>query len=207
MQLSGGHFHHIDRERTYMDEQLLITGCKRGESWARKEIYETYAPTMMSLCMRYVGNKETARDLLQDGFIKVFTKIDSYSQTGAFGGWIYRIFVTTVLEHLRKAETTKVAIAIDDCPDELENTDVSALDRLSVDDLLGCVAKLPTGYRTVFNLYAIEGYSHHEIGEMLGVSETTSRSQFIRARNVLQRMVESLIKEEDVRKQRAKHIY
>lgn len=187
-----------------MDEQLFITGCRRGESWARKELYEAYAPSMMSLCLRYVGDKETARDLLQDGFIKVFTKINTYSGTGAFGGWVYRIFMTTALEHLRKTETMKSFTSIDECSDTLENTEVSALDSLSADDLLLCVAQLPVGYRTVFNLYAIEGYSHREIGEMLGISEITSRSQFVRARSALQKRLELLIKEENVRQQRAK---
>lgn len=184
-----------------MDEQLLITGCRKGESWARKQLYETYAPAMMSLCLRYVGDKETARDLLQDGFIKVFTKMKTYSGTGAFGGWIYRVFMTTALEHLRKTETTKLFTSIDECPDTLENTDISALEALSADDLLSCVAQLPAGYRTVFNLYAIEGYSHSEIGEMLGISEITSRSQFNRARNTLQKKLELLMKEEYVRQQ------
>ena len=126
-----------------MDEQLLIDGCMRGESWARKELYEQYAPAMMSVCMRYVGDRETARDLLQDGFVKIFTKIRSYSGSGAFG------------------------------------------------------AQLPPGYRTVFNLYAIEGYTHSEIAEMLHVQEATSRSQFIRARNALQKSVQSLIRHEN----------
>lgn len=188
-----------------MDEQLLITACRQGESWARKEVYETYAPTMMALCLRYVRDKETARDLLQDGFIKVFTKIDTYSRAGAFGGWIYRVFVTTALEYLRKAETAKTFVAFEDSPEIVNEANVSALDRLSADDLLACVAQLPTGYRTVFNLHAIEGYSHREIGEMLGISEITSRSQFIRARNALQRTVELLIKEENAGQQRAKH--
>ena len=94
-----------------MDEQLLIDGCMRGESWARKELYEQYAPAMMSVCMRYVGDRETARDLLQDGFVKIFTKIRSYSGSGAFGGWIRRIFVTTALEYLRSSENTRLSVA------------------------------------------------------------------------------------------------
>ena len=96
-----------------MDEQLLIDGCMRGESWARKELYEQYAPAMMSVCMRYVGDRETARDLLQDGFVKIFTKIRSYSGSGAFGGWIRRIFVTTALEYLRSSENTRLSVGLD----------------------------------------------------------------------------------------------
>ncbi|MDR1981049.1 MAG: sigma-70 family RNA polymerase sigma factor [Tannerellaceae bacterium] len=187
-----------------MDEKLLIDGYIRGESWACKEIYETYAPAMMSVCMRYVNNRETARDLLQEGFIKVFTKKHMYSDTGMFAGWIRRIFVTTALEYLRTKDTLKSVAAIDDYSDQLYDMDVSVLDRLSTDDLLGCIARLPAGYRTVFNLYAIEGYSHSEIAAMLGISEVTSRTQFIRAKHALQKSVQSLIKNEDVRQQRSR---
>lgn len=169
-----------------MDEQLLIDGCMRGESWARKELYEQYAPAMMSVCMRYVGDRETARDLLQDGFVKIFTKIRSYSGSGAFGGWIRRIFVTTALEYLRSSENTRLSVGLDGYDDSLEDINYSVLDRLSADDLLACVAQLPPGYRTVFNL-----------SEMLHVQEATSRSQFIRARNALQKSVQSLIRHEN----------
>ena len=169
-----------------MDEQLLIDGCMRGESWARKELYEQYAPAMMSVCMRYVGDRETARDLLQDGFVKIFTKIRSYSGSGAFGGWIRR-----------SSENTRLSVGLDGYDDSLEDINYSVLDRLSADDLLACVAQLPPGYRTVFNLYAIEGYTHSEIAEMLHVQEATSRSQFIRARNALQKSVQSLIRHEN----------
>ena len=171
-----------------MDEQLLIAGCKRGESWARKEVYELYAPAMMSVCMRYVNNRETARDLLQDG---------SYTGSGAFPGWVRRVFVTTALEYLRKNDAIRLSVNFDDCGDLADEVDVSALDRLSADDLHACIARLPNGYRTVFNLYAIEGYSHSEIAEMLHISEVTSRTQFIRARKVLQKSVQSLIMHED----------
>ena len=157
-----------------MDEQLLIDGCMRGESWARKELYEQYAPAMMSVCMRYVGDRETARDLLQDGFVKIFTKIRSYSGSGAFGGWIRRIFVTTALEYLRSSENTRLSVGLDGYDDSLEDINYS-----------------------VFNLYAIEGYTHSEIAEMLHVQEATSRSQFIRARNALQKSVQSLIRHEN----------
>ena len=109
-----------------MDEQLLIDGCMRGESWARKELYEQYAPAMMSVCVRYVGDRETARDLLQDGFVKIFTKIRSYSGSGAFGGWIRRIFVTTALEYLRSSENTRLSVGLDGYDDSLEDINYSA---------------------------------------------------------------------------------
>ncbi len=176
-----------------MDELQLIAGCKRGESWARKKLYELHAPAMMSVCMRYINNRETAKDLLQDGFIKVFTKIDTYSGSGSFKGWMRRVFVTTALEHLRRNDALRLSSDIDEYDDAIENIEASAVDQLSANELLACIARLPNGYRTVFNLYAIEGYSHSEIANMLNINESTSRSQFIRARKVLQKSVESLI--------------
>lgn len=189
-----------------MNEQQIIAACVQGESWACKEIYETYAPTMMSLCIRYVGNKETARDLLQDGFIKVFTYIHTYSNKGAFAGWIYRIFVTTALEHLRKTDALKSAADITDYSQQLKDVDVSVLDQLSADELMECVKELPTGYRTVFNLYVIEGYSHQEIANMLGISVTTSKTQFLRARYALQKRIQLLTQNEHVRQQKIKRL-
>jgi RNA polymerase sigma factor, sigma-70 family len=176
-----------------MDEQIIINACMRGESWARKSVYEIYAPTMMSLCIRYVGDYETARDLLQDGFIKVFTKIDTYSNKGAFTGWIHRIFVTTSLEYLRKKDALRSAVDIADYNEPIKDVDVSVLDRLSEDELMDCVKKLPPGYRAVFNMYAIEGYSHGEIAELLNISVATSKTQFFHARNALQKSVKLLL--------------
>lgn len=180
-----------------MDELQLITGCKRGESWARKELYELHAPAMMSVCMRYVNDRETAKDLMQDGFVKVFTKIHTYSGTGSFNGWMRRVFVTTALEYLRRNDILRVTSDINEYDEAMESGDVSALEQLSVNEILACVAKLPNGYRTVFNLFVIEGYSHSEIADMLGINESTSRSQFIRARKILQKNVESLIMHEN----------
>lgn len=174
------------------DEQQLITGCKEGKSWAQKAIYDRYAAAMMSVCVRYVTDRETARDLLQEGFIKLFTKIDSFTGAGAFGGWVRRIFVTTSLEYLRQNDALKQSASIEEYGNYIENDDVTVLQKISADDLMACVAELSDGYRTVFNLYAIEGYSHAEIAEMLGISEATSRSQFMRARKILQKNVLSL---------------
>ena len=185
--------HHKVESVTNMDEQMIIDACVRGESWARKRVYEIYAPTMMSLCLRYVGDYETARDLLQDGFIKVFTKIDTYSQKGVFAGWIHRIFVTTSLEYLRKTDALRSAVDIADYSEQLKDVDASVLDRLSADDLMDCVKRLPPGYRTVFNMFAVEGYSHSEIAEALGISIATSKTQFLRARAALQKSVKQLL--------------
>ena len=176
------------------DEQRLITGCKKGETWAQKQVYELYASDMFSVCVRYVSDRETARDLLQDGFIKIFTKADSYSGTGSFAGWIRRIFVTTALEYLRQNKAFLESASLDDLSYLIEDEDVSILDKISADDLMTCVSNLPNGYRTVFNLYALEGYSHAEIANLLNISENTSRSQFMRARKILQEKVREMCK-------------
>ena len=177
-------------------EEQLIAGCKDGKPRAQKEIFEQYASVMLSVCVRYVNDRETARDILQEGFIKLYTKIDTYSGIGSFAGWVRRIFVTTALEHLRENDAMKQNVSIDEYSNSIIDNDTTVLDKISADDLLGCIAKLPDGYRTVFNLYAIEGYSHTEIGEMLGISESTSRSQFMRARKILQKNVQSFIGQE-----------
>jgi RNA polymerase sigma-70 factor (ECF subfamily) len=148
---------------------------------------------MMSVCFRYVNNREIARDLLQDGFIKVFTKVRTYSGSGSFAGWIRRIFVTTALEFLRQNDALKNSTSIEDVGYLMEDMDITIVEKISADDLMKCVTELPNGYRTVFNLYAIEGYSHSEIANMLTISENTSRSQFMRARKLLQQKVQSLI--------------
>ena len=181
------------------DEKQLIAGCKEGKAWAQKEIFERYASVMLSVCVRYVTDRETANDLLQDGFIKLYTKIDTYSGTGSFEGWIRRIFATTALEYLRQNDALNHGLDIEQYSNLITDTDPTVLDKISANDLMECIARLPDGYRTVFNLYAIEGYSHAEIAEMLTISESTSRSQFMRARNILQKNVQRLIGQENAK--------
>ncbi len=179
-----------------MTEEQLIAACRHNKPWAQKMLYEQYAPSMFSLCMRYAGNKETAKDLLQEGFIRIFTKLHTYTGSGPLGGWIRRIFVTTSLEYLRNNEALKWQVSFDDYGQEIESNDTEVLKKLSADDLLECIAELPNGFRAVFNLYAIEGYSHAEIGEMLQIKESTSRSQYTRARQLLKEQVEILLSKE-----------
>ena len=178
------------------DQVQLIAGCKVGKPRAQKELFEQYASAMLSVCIRYVNDRETAQDLLQEGFIKLYTKIDTYSGNGSFAGWVRRIFVTTALEYLRQKDALKQSVNIEEYDNLITDHDIGVLDKLSADDLLDCISKLPDGYRTVFNLYAIEGYSHSEIADQLEISESTSRSQFMRARNILQQNVQSLIEKE-----------
>ncbi len=127
------------------DEDHLIAGCRDGKPWAQKEIFELYASAMMSVCVRYVADRETAKDILQDGFIKLYTRIDTFSGTGSFAGWIRRIFVTTALEYLRQHDALKQSTPIEEYGNLIEDQDVTVLDKISADDLMDCVAKLPDG--------------------------------------------------------------
>ena len=174
-----------------MEERQLIEGCIRGESVARKRLYELYATKMMGVCQRYVCCREIARDLLHDGFVKLFTKIDTYSGTGSFSGWVRRIFVTTALEHLRRNDVLRYSSDIERYEEQENEQDISVFENLSVDDLYACIAKLPDTYRVVFNMFAIEGYMHVEIAKELEISEGTVRSRYARARQLLQEMVRS----------------
>lgn len=174
-----------------MDELQLIEGCRKGDRRAQKALYETFSRKMMSVCLRYVSDWETARDLLQEGFVKVFTHIDSYTGNGSFEGWIRKIFVNSALEYLRHADVLRESTDLDQTA-EVAQTDSSPLSDISAAELMQLVQSLPAGFRTIFNLFAIEGYSHKEISERLHITESTSRSQYTRAKQLLQRKVNAL---------------
>lgn len=184
--------------KQFPDESKLIAACIKGNARAQRQLYEQYAPAMLGVCMRYTADYATSQDMLQDGFIKVFTKLESFTGEGAFGGWLRKIFVTTCLEFLRQKNALNGAEDIGELNNLSMDGHESVIDSLSAADLMECVAKLPSGYRTVFNMYAIEGFSHAEIAEELQISENTSRSQFMRARNMLQKNVVEILGEEYV---------
>jgi RNA polymerase sigma-70 factor (ECF subfamily) len=173
------------------EEQLLIAGCKKNESWARKKLYELYAPAMLGVCVRYTSNYETAKDLLHEGFIKIFTKINSFSGEGALGAWVRRVFVTTALEFLRDDRSLQHTDIIH-YEEKIEDVAISVVEQLSAEEILKCISELPQGYRLVFNMHAIEGYSHVEIAKMLKIKEASSRSQFSHARQLLQNKIQKL---------------
>ena len=150
-----------------------------------KAIYEKLAPKMMSLCLRYMGDREDAKDVLQDGFVTLFSKIDSYSGEGSFEGWARRIFVNTALMALRKNDALKMCDSLESAA-HLQGGEMSQMQSISYRELLAMIAELPSGYRTIFNMYVVEGYSHKEIAAALGISEATSRAQLMRARTMLQ---------------------
>lgn len=174
-----------------MDELQLIEGCRKGDRRAQKALYEAYSRKMMGVCLRYIGDRETAQDVLQDGFLKVFTHIETYTGTGSFEGWLRKIFVNSALEQLRKQDVLRESTDLDSTA-ELTQTDSSPLADISAAELMRLIQSLPDGFRTVFNLFAIEGYSHKEIAEQLQITESTSRSQYTRAKQLLQRKVNAL---------------
>ena len=143
---------------------------------------------MFPICIRYIGDRDQAADVLQDGFITLFTKLKDYKGEGSFEGWARRVFVTTALMSLRKKDALKMSEELDAVRGMKAET-VSQTQNIGYKELMKVVTSLPPGFRTVFNMYAIEGYSHKEIGEMLGISETTSRTQLSRARIWLQNKI------------------
>ena len=172
-------------------DQQLINSCKNGDRAAQKVLYDRLAPRMFPLCMRYIGERDSAQDILQDGFVTLFSKIDDYKGEGSFEGWARRIFVTTALMELRKKDALKMSEELEVVRGVKAET-VGQLENISYRELMSLVTSLPPGFRTVFNLYAIEGYSHKEISQMLEITETTSRTQLRRARLWLQDKIKSL---------------
>ena len=172
-------------------ERILVAGCKKNESWARKKLYELFAPAMLGVIVRYTNDKEKAKDILHEGFITVFSKINSFTGEGTLGGWLRRIFVRTALEFLRNEKLLQ-QMDIVDYEEKIETIEISAMDKLSAEDILKCISELPDGCRFVFNMHAIEGYSHVEIAKMLNIKEGTSRSQFSHAKQLLQNKIKRL---------------
>ena len=165
----------------------LLDGCKRGERKAQEELYKTLAKRMMAVCMRYAKDDFEAEDMLQMGFVKVFTKVKEFRSDGSFEGWIRRIMVNTAIETYRKNLRTLNVVDIDEVYDQPQSTfDMS---QLETKDLLTLVQQLSSGYRLVFNMYVIEGYSHREISETLGITEGASKSQLSRARAILKEKI------------------
>ena len=169
----------------------LIKSCIEGDRAAQKVLYERLAPRMFPVCIRYIGDREAAEDVLQDGFITLFTHLDSYKGRGSFEGWARKIFVTTALMELRRKDALKMSDELDVVRGMKTDT-VSQLQNIGYKDLMSLITQLPPGFRTVFNLYAVEGFTHKDIGEMLGISETTSRTQLSRARTWLQNRIKNL---------------
>src|SRR5450432_2830260 len=168
-------------------EQLLIEGCLRGERHSQEALYRNFSPTLFAICLRYTSDYHQAEDMLQEGFIKVFSKLKSYRFEGSFEGWLKRIFINTAIENFRRNQHLNHMMEVNDLKNDLVQED--DFHRLSEAELLGMIQLLSPGYRTIFNLYAVEGYTHSEIAVKLGITVGTSKSQLARARYLLQKMV------------------
>lgn len=172
-------------------ESDLINGCIEGNRRMQEELYRRFSPRMYAVCLRYAGTAEEAQDVLQEGFVKVFKKLDSFRAEGSFEGWVRRVFVNTAIEHFRRKKYLQPVTEKEE--NTLEGNYLSVLDDLAERDILDLVQQLSPGYRTVFNMYVVEGYTHKEIGDMLGVSEGTSKSQLSRAKVILQQLVKKFL--------------
>ena len=170
-------------------EQDLISACVRKERWAQKMLYEEHYPKMMGVCLRYAGSQDEALDILHEGFIKVFKNVGKYEPGTSLYSWIRRIMVNTAIDYYRKMVRRRT--------DDIETaytvsaSDADALSQISEQEILASVQELSPAYRAVFNLYVIEGFSHREIGDLLGITESTSRSNLVKARIKLQGKLET----------------
>ncbi len=168
-----------------MTEESILKGCLRNDAVAQKELYNKYSPKMLAVCYRFAHNREDAEDMLQEGFIKVFSQIHTFRNQGAFEGWIRRIIVHTCINNLKKNKKFNESVDLIHAT-AMQVREESVPSIVQAKQVVECIRVLPIGYRTVLNLYAIEGYSHREIGTMLDIEESTSRSQYTRAKQMLE---------------------
>lgn len=171
--------------------EQLIAACRRGDSTAQRRLFEKYKNPLFSVCLRYARDRPEAQDILQDAFLSIFRDLGQYNGNGAFEGWMHRVTVRSALQHLRKKNPLRFAEDYDDLPANTWNI-VPDTD-LNSEAILGMVQQLPPGYRTVFNLHCVEAYSYTEIAAELGITESTVRSQYVRACKQLRGMVERLL--------------
>ncbi|MEO6916105.1 MAG: sigma-70 family RNA polymerase sigma factor [Chitinophagaceae bacterium] len=168
-----------------MTEEAILQGCLRNEPLAQRELYNGYSPKMLAVCYRFGHNREDAEDMLQEGFIKIFSQIHTFRNQGSFEGWIRRIIVHTCINNLKKNKKFNENVDIMYAT-SVQVREESVPSIVQAKQVVECIRLLPLGYKTVLNLYAIEGYSHKEIAEMLEIEESTSRSQYTRAKQMLE---------------------
>jgi len=168
----------------------IIDGCQKGDRIFQRKLYEQFSGLLMTICLRYARNE--AKDLLQMSFVKIFKNINKYKGNGSFEGWVKRITVNTAISHYHKKNVLKHSDDITDFNNELQGDIVGPLSKMNTDELMTIINSLPDKYRITFNLYAIEGYKHNEIAEMLDISEGTSKSQLSRARKMIQLKLEQI---------------
>lgn len=185
------HLNTRDGQGESHDILQLVAKASKGDRKAQKAIYDSLSGKMYAVCLRYMADRESALDVLQDAFVSLFTKLDSFSGEGSFEGWARKIFVNTALMSLRKRDILRQTEDVETAWN-VPSTDPGAIRNIGYSELLKLISELPPGFRTVFNMYVMEGYSHKEIADMLGISEVTSRSQLQRARTLLQTRINSI---------------
>lgn len=171
--------------------------CRLGDNRARQELYERYAGHMLALCLRYTGNREEAEDLLHDGFLKLFSSFDKFAWRGegSLRAWMERVMVNTVLQYLRRNDVLSQSAPLDNMPlEDYDEPEPEDCEMIPTQVLMQFVGELPVGYRTVFNLFVMEGKSHKEIAELLGINEKSSASQLTRAKAALSEKVRKWMK-------------
>lgn len=195
-----GFIPHLNRQESQSKETYsektdpwsgLVAACRKGDRRAQKVLFDRLSPKMFSVCLRYMGDRESAEDILQEGFVTLFSKLDSYSGEGSFEGWSRKIFINTALMDLRKKDALRMSGDLEEAYN-LAGEGSTQIQDIGYKELMSLIGALPAGYRTVFNMSVVEGYSHREIAQELGISEATSRSQLQRARMILQDKIRKL---------------
>jgi RNA polymerase sigma-70 factor (ECF subfamily) len=175
-----------------MSDQQIIEGCAKHNRKAQQVLYDKYSRLLLGVCLRYASDKAEAEDILQDSFLKIFFNIEDYSGTGSFIGWLRKVTVNTAITHYHKNLKYRYHVDIDEFVSDETGVSSFEEDFFTSDELFKVLNELPTGYRMVFNLYAVEGYKHKEIAEMLGIDTNTSKSQYSRAKSVIREKLEML---------------
>ncbi|MBK8442802.1 MAG: RNA polymerase sigma factor [Sphingobacteriales bacterium] len=182
------------------EEQQLIEGCIQGDARSTTAFYKRFSAKMFGVCMRYAKDRFVAEDIFQEAFIKVFNGLPTFRGEGSLEGWVRRIFVNTAIEHYRRHSNLYPIMEVQYAVQEEWNDHI--VEQMSAEELLSLIDKLSVGYRTIFNLYVVEGYSHKEIANMLNISEGTSKSQLARAKSLLRQMIE----QQEPKQQREKYV-
>lgn len=179
----------------------IIQGCLQKERTSQEALFKLFYSSMLTVCLRYTSDRDTAQELLQDSFIKIFEKLEKYEQTGSFEGWIKRVVVNTCIDYYRKSKRDPLLYdeeyAFKDIDENMEDFDAEAISEMNTAIIMKEIAKLSPAYRTVFNMFVIENYSHKEIAETLGVTEGTSKSNLAKAKMNLQKALKDRLKKDD----------
>jgi RNA polymerase sigma factor (sigma-70 family) len=172
-----------------LSDEQLVKKCLEKDPLAQKQLFDSFSRKMMGVCLRYTKDAEEAQDVLQIGFVKVFEKLHLFNNEGSLEGWIRKVLVNSALDQIRKNKKFDDNVDLSKVDFQMASENENVLEHLSANDLLKIIQEMPTGFRTVFNLYAIEGYTHQEIADQLNISINTSKSQYSRARVYLQKII------------------